>query len=202
MRGPLCAFVTSIAMVLSGCGGGGESGSGSGDAKDEPSASPAASYFVKADTDAINAASVQAQKAGARAQSAKAKAACNKAGDRGYEAWRTCWHKLLNPLEKALRDLATQLRTLSGRDFSEDCVAALRAAQEAFATFAAVVDGLRSGIDSKRRATQVRTLRIYDATLGEISKGFAEPFQAVVQACYSPEDLAKIKARSSPSPSD
>jgi len=200
VRGLLCAFAVTIALTLSGCGGDGESGSG--DAKDEPSASPAASYFVKADTDAINAALVQAQKAGARAQAPKAQAACNKAGDRGYEAWRTCWHNLLNPFEKALTDLASRLKTLSGRDFSKDCVAALGAAEEAFTTFAAVVDGLRSGIDSKRRATQVRTLRIYDATLGEISKGFAEPFQVVVQACYSPKDLARIQASPSPSASD
>jgi hypothetical protein len=108
---------------------------------------------------------------------------------------------LLNPFEKALTDLATQLRTLAQRDFSEDCVASLRAAQESFTTVAAVVDGLRAGIDSKRRATQVRSLRIYDATLGEISKGFPEPFQAVVKACYSPKDLASIKARPTPSPS-
>ena len=71
VRGPLRAFVVTIAMVLSGCGGGEESGSGSGDAKDEPSATPAASYFVKADTDAIErcvGAGAEGRRAGAVGQ--------------------------------------------------------------------------------------------------------------------------------------
>ena len=59
-----------------------------------------------------------------------------------------------------------------------------------------------AGIDSKRRAAQVKALRIYGPTLGEISKSFAEPFRPVTQVCYSPKDLASIQAspRSSPSP--
>ena len=199
MRGLLCAFAVTIALTLSGCGGDGESGSG--DAKDEPSASPAASYFVKADTDAINAALVQAQKAGARAQAPKAQAACNKAGDRGYEAWRTCWHNLLNPFEKALTDLAAELGRLAERDFPEDCVTSLGGAQAAFTGFAEEVDGLITGIDSQRRAAQVRALRLYGPTLGEISKSFAEPFQGVTGVCYSPKDLASITASPRPSPS-
>jgi hypothetical protein len=191
-------------VMISGCGGGsGDGESASGGENDDPSASPTASYFVRADTDAINAAAVRAQKTGAMAQAAKQQTSCNKAGDRGYEPWRTCWHKLLTPFRKALAGLAAQLGTLAEREFPEDCVTSLEAAEVAFTGFATQVDGLLRGIDSKRRVAQVRALRIYDTTLGEISKSFAEPFQAVTQVCYSPKDLASINAspRSSPNPS-
>ena len=142
----------------------------------------------------------KAQKTGATAQAAKQQKSCNKAGERGYEQWRSCWHKLLDPFRKALAGLATELGTLAEREFPEDCVTSLEAGEAAFTAFAAQVDGLLRGIDSKRRAAQVRALRIYDTTLGEISKSFAEPFQAVTQVCYSPKDLASINASPRPSP--
>ena len=90
MRGPLCAFLLAVSLTVSGCGGG-DGDAGSGGENDDPSASATAAYFVRADTDAINAAAVKAQKTGAQAQAAKAQAACNKAGNRGYEQWRTRW---------------------------------------------------------------------------------------------------------------
>ncbi len=127
--------------------------------------------------------------------------ACNKAGNRGYEQWRTCWHNLLDPFKASLTGLATELGTLAKRDFPEDCVTSLGAAEAAFTGFATEVEDLLAGIDSKRRAAQVRALRIYGTTLGEISKSFAEPFQAVTQVCYSPKDLASIQASPRPSPS-
>jgi hypothetical protein len=200
VKGLLCAFVMAVAMTLSGCGSG-DGASESGGDKRDPSASPTASYFVRADTDAINAAAVKAQTTGARAQAGKQQAACNKAGSRGYEQWRTCWHDLLDPFKAALTGLSAQLGTLAKRDFPEDCVTSLEAAGTAFTGFATEVDGLLAGIDSKRRAAQVRALKIYGATLREISKSFAEPFQAVTQVCYSPKDLASIKASPRPSPS-
>lgn len=189
-----------MALLVTGCGSG-DGGSESDGDKDDPSASPTATYFVRSDTDAINAAAVKAQKTGAQAQAAREQAACNKAGDRGYEQWRTCWHDLLDPFKAAMTDLAAELGTLAKRDFPEDCVTSLAAAEAAFKGFATEVDGLLAGIDSKRRAAQVRALRIYGATLGEISKSFAEPFQGVTQACYSPKDLASINASPKPSPS-
>ena len=180
-------------MTVSGCGAGDGDAESSGQ-KGEPSASPTATYFVRADTDAINAAAVKAQKTGATAQSAKQQKSCNKAGERGYEQWRSCWHELLDPFRAALAGLATELGTLAEREFPEDCVTSLEAGEAAFTGFATQVDGLLRGIDSKRRVAQVRALRIYDTTLGEISKSFAEPFQAVTQVCYSPKDLASINA--------
>ncbi len=188
----------AVAMTVSGCGSG---ESDADDDKGDPSSSPTASYFVKADTDAINAVAVKAQTTGARAQAAKQQAACNKAASRGYERWRTCWHNLLEPFEAALTGLATQLGTLAERDFPDDCVTSLKAAEAAFTGFATEVEDLHKGIDSKRRAAQVRALKIYGTTLGEISKSFAEPFQAVTQVCYSPKDLASINASPRPSPS-
>jgi hypothetical protein len=187
-------------MTVAGCGGG-DGEAGSGGEKGDPSASPTASYFVKADTDAINAAAVEAQKTGAQAQSAKEQKACKKAGGSGYEEWRTCWHNLLDPFEKALTDLAAELGRLAERDFPEDCVTSLGGAQAAFTGFAEEVDGLLTGIDSQRRSAQVRALRLYGPTLGEISKSFAEPFQGVTGVCYSPKDLASITASPRPSPS-
>ena len=201
VRGPLCALAMVVAMTVSGCGAG-DGNAGSGSKKGKPSASPSATYFVRADTDAINGAAVKAQKTGATAQSAKQQKSCNKAGERGYEQWRACWQRLLAPFRKALAGLATQLGTLAERGFPEDCVTSLEAGEAAFTGFATQVDGLLRGIDSKRRVAQVRALRIYDTTLGEISKSFAEPFRAVTQVCYSPKDLASINAspRSSPEP--
>ena len=192
----------ALALTGSGCGGGGGDKESSGQ-KSKPSASPTAAYFVRADTDAINVAAVKAQKTGATAQSAKQQKTCNKAGEGGYEEWRSCWHQLLDPFRKALAGLATEFGTLAEREFPEDCVTSLEAGEAAFTGFATQVDGLLRGIDSKRRVAQVRALRIYDTTLGEISKSFAEPFQAVTQVCYSPKDLASINAspRSSPKPS-
>jgi hypothetical protein len=192
----------ALALTVSGCGGGdGEAESGS--QKGKPSASPTATYFVRADTDAINAAAVKAQKTGATAQAAKQQKSCNKAGQRGYDQWRSCWHKLLAPFRKALAGLAAEFGALAEREFPDDCVTSLEAGEAAFTGFATQADGLLRGIDSKRRTAQVRALRIYDTTLGEISKSFAEPFQAVTQVCYSPKDLASINAspRSSPKPS-
>jgi hypothetical protein len=190
----------AVAMAVSGCGGGDAESRGT---KSAPSPSPTASYFIRADTDGINAAAVKAQKTGATAQAAKQQKSCNKAGERGYDQWRSCWHELLVPFSKALAGLATELGTLAEREFPEDCVTSLEAGEAAFTGFATQVDGLLRGIDSKRRVAQVRALRIYDNTLGEISKSFAEPFQAVTQVCYSPKDLASINAspRSSPEPS-
>ncbi len=200
MRATICAFAVGVALTLPGCGSG-DGGSESGGDKGDPSASPTASYLVRADTDAINAVAVKAQQTGAKAQAAKEQAACNKAGRDGYKQWRACWHDLLDPFSTAMTDLAAQLGALAKRDFPDDCVTSLEAAQAAFTGFAAEVDGLLEGIDSKRRATQVRALRLYDTTLGEISKSFAEPFQTVTQVCYSPEDLASINASPKPSPS-
>ena len=97
----------ALALTVSGCGGGDGEAESSGQ-KGKPSASPTATYFVRADTDAINAAAVKAQKTGATAQAAKQQKSCNKAGQRGYEQWRSCWHKLLAPFRKALAGLATE----------------------------------------------------------------------------------------------
>jgi len=202
VRGPLCALAMALALTGSGCGTG-DGDAESSDQKGKPSATPTATYFVRADTDAINEAAVKAQKTGATAQSAKQQRSCNKAGESGYEEWRSCWHNLLAPFGKALAGLATELGTLAEREFPADCVTSLEAGEAAFTEFATQVDGLLRGIDSKRRVAQVRALRIYDTTLGEISKSFAEPFRAVTQVCYSPKDLASINAspRSSPKPS-
>lgn len=201
VRGHLCAIAVAVALAVSGCGSG-DGDSESGGEKSEPGASPSTTYFVRADTDAINGAAVEAQKTGAQAQAAKAQRACNKASSSGYEKWRTCWHDLLDPFKTALTDLAAELGTLAERDFSEDCVASLEAAEAAFTGFAAEIEGVLSGIDSKRRASQVRALRIYSSTLKQISTSFGEPFQAVTQVCYSPKDLASINASPRPSPSE
>ena len=191
-----------LPLTVSGCGSGDkepESGGEKGDSS--ASASPTTSYFGRADTNSINAVVVKAQQTGQKAQSPKEQAACNKASDQGYQAWRTCWHNLLDPLQAALTGIATELGTLAERDFPKDCVTSLEAAEAAFTGFAAKIEGLLAGIDSKRRAAQVRALKTYSATLGELAKSFVEPFRPVTQACYSPEDLAKLKASARPSPS-
>jgi hypothetical protein len=193
----LCAVALCATVLLAACG----SGDDTAGKKAEPteSATSAASYFARTDTDAINAVADTAQKAGARAQAKASTLACNKSSDRGYQAWRACWHLLLDPFGKALGAVATEFGTFAGRDFPEDCGSALGAAQETFTGFATKVDGLLAGIDSQRRPAQVKALKSYNATLTSIAAGYTKPFQSVTKVCYSPKDLASINARPTPS---
>jgi hypothetical protein len=195
VKSQLCAVVLGAAVLLVACGSGGETAG----KKVEPTEA-ATSYFARTDTDAINAVASRAQKAGARAQARASTLACNKSSDRGYQAWRACWHLLLDPFGKALGAVATEFGTLAGRDFPEDCGSALGAARERFTRFATKVDGLLAGIDSQRRPAQVKAMKSYNTTLTSIAAGYTKPFQSVTKVCYSPKDLASINAKPTPGP--
>ena len=189
------ALATALAsLVLSGCG----SGSGS----DKPGAtqgSPPASYFTAADTGAINKAASAVQSAGAQAADAAKIAVCNKT--KAYPAWRRCWHGLLDPYSKGLRNLANVFTSLQPRGFPDACRTQLAAAAQTFSRFAAAVDPVLAGIDSNDRARQTSAGKAYGATLNAITQGFAQPFRDVTQVCYSPAELASINASPTPSPS-
>ncbi|MDQ1725649.1 MAG: hypothetical protein QOG52_2677 [Frankiaceae bacterium] len=182
-------------LVLSGCG----SGSGSenpGAAKDSQAAD--ASYFTAADTDAINKAASAVETAGAQASDAAKIAVCNKT--KAYPAWRRCWHGLLDPYAKGLRNLANVFTSLQPRGFPEACRTQLAAAAHTFSGFAAGVDPVLAGIDSNDRARQTSAGKAYGSTLNAITQGFAQPFRDVTQVCYSPAELASINASPAPSP--
>jgi hypothetical protein len=165
------------------------------------SASPA-TYFVRADTAAINKVAAAAQKSGGKALDAKSQTRCNRAGTRqGYPAWRRCWHGLLDPFKASLTSLGGQLTTLSARPFPEKCRTGLTTAASQFTSLAHRIDPLTRGIDSEKRPEQVRAMRTYDSTLNAIGKDFSAPFAPLTQVCYSPEDLASINASPSASPS-
>ena len=190
--------VVLAALLLTGCGSNGskdsadEPASGSGSsAKAEPTD---AAFFEAADTSAINKAAAAAQKAGTAARADAASRRCDKAGSKGYDAWRACWHGLLDPFASSLDSLAAEMNTLAAHDLPSDCVTELSHAGDTFAGFARQVSALLAGIDSEKRAAQVKAMRTYTSTLDRIGSGYTRPFQALTQVCYSPKDLASINA--------
>jgi hypothetical protein len=186
-----------VALVLSGCGG--DSGSDkSGTPSAEERKARDASYFATAETRAINTAAAAAQTAGAKAASTAHTAACSKIKE--YAAWRTCWHGLLDPFFSGLAGLSGVFRSLSTRNFPEDCAIQIKRAAQTFTAFAGRVDALLGGIDSDQRAAQVKAARSYQATVDGITEGYNEPFRNLTQVCYSPEDLASINASPTPRP--
>ena len=185
-------------LLLAGCGG--ESDSTSQPKPSEKSSTPKVAYFVKSDTDAVNKATTVAIQAGNTAVDRKNIAACNRSSSKGYPAWRACWHALLDPLKTALAGVQTQLATLSKKEnLAEKCATELGAAAQTFGGFATMVDGLTHGIDSDKRADQLKTGKTYDTTIRRIGDGYAKPFQALTKVCYSPSDLEKIQASPTPS---
>ena len=195
VRPALSAPVLCAAVLLTSCGSGDP-----GSQKSEPSrsASPSAAYFTPADTAAINEAAAPAQAAGADTVAPAKMAACNKIRD--YPAWRACWHGLLDPFARELRNLSGEFKSLAAKDLPEDCVTELESAAQTFRGFAGKVEDLLRGIDSDKVAAQVKVAKRYSPTLTRVQGGFAKPFQDMTQVCYSPKDLASINA--SPSPSD
>ena len=193
------AVSTIVALLLlSGCGG--ESDSAAQPKASEKSSTPKVAYFVKDDTDAINLATATAIEAGSTAVDKKNIAACNRASSKGYPAWRACWHALLDPLKSSLAGVQAQLATLSKKENRpEACATELDAAARTFGGFATKVDGLSDGIDSDKRADQLKTGKTYDTTIRRIGDGYAKPFQALTKVCYSPSDLEKIQASPTPS---
>jgi hypothetical protein len=185
------------AVLLVGCGG-----------ESEPKASPEAAkkssapaYFVKSDTDAVNQATTLAIAAGNRAVDKKKLTACNKASRKGYAAWRTCWHDLLDPLQSSLGGVQVQLTVLSEKErLPKACADELTTAAGTFADFAEEVDVLRAGIDSDDRAAQLETGRTYVSTIRRIGDSYAEPFQSLTKVCYSPGDQEELPTPATPSP--
>jgi hypothetical protein len=191
----LCALSLCAVVLLAACG---SSDAASKKSEPDTSASPAATYFVQADTDAINKAAAPAQAAGTKAVSDTGIAGCNKL--EAYPAWRKCWHSLLDPFSRGLTRLAATFTTLAANDLPEDCVTELEGAAETFGGFAGRVDGLLAGFDSDERSAQAKAAKRYGKTVQSIIDGFAKPFQDMTQVCYSPQDLESINASPSPSP--
>jgi hypothetical protein len=194
VRPALSALVLCALVVLGACGSGDPSSE-----KSEPgkAASPSAAYFTLADTNAINEAAAPAQAAGAKAIAPARMAACNKLKD--YPAWRACWHGLLDPFARGLTGLSAGFNALAAKDLPEDCVTELERAAKTFDGFARRVEGLLAGVDSDNAAAQAKAAKKYSPTVTGIQSGFAKPFQAATQVCYSPKDLASINASPSPS---
>jgi hypothetical protein len=198
----LVPFTLLLALFLAGCGTGGDPSGKSGSADGpSPSASPTATYLVRADTDAINKVAARAQKRGTVAQNAKRIDACDARSSAGYPAWRRCWHGLAGPFGTSLDAMAGTLTDLSARDFTPSCKEELRRAAATFAARAKAVERLLQGIDSDQRAQQERSMRTYVPSLQKMARKWAEPFQALTQACYSPKDLESINASPSATPS-
>lgn len=187
-------------LLTSGCGSSGDQKSPSGSSP-EASTAPAG-YFEEADTTAINKAASAAQKAGAKAQDQKNYTKCDRAGSKGFDQWRACWHRLLDPFQAALNALAAEMKALTSQDLPAACKSSLGSAADTFEGFARQVAGLLGGIDSDKRAAQAKSMRTYDKTLRQIAAGYTKPFQDMTQVCYSPSDLESINAtpKSSPTP--
>ena len=157
-------------------------------------------FFTPKNTEAINKVAARAQSAAAKATAANRLTACNNIT--AYPSWRRCWHALLDPYSKGLTDLAAVLTSLRKHGFPAACKAELADGAQTYTSFAKQVQSLLAGIDSKERSKQVSSLNRYSPTLTRIAGDFAEPFQKLTQACYSPEDLSRIERSPTPAPSN
>lgn len=206
---PIVTLVLLVAVSLAGCGGGGSSASGgerSPSAGASPSGSASASdaaevFFARADSDAVNRVVARAQRSGTRATARQQTDRCNATSDRGYDAWRRCWHGLLDPFRRDLVAVGTQLGTMAGQDLPSACQAGLRQGQQRFTGYGDRIAGLLRGIDSAERSAQVRSMNTYDAVIRRLGRGFAPYFQRLTRVCYSPQELASIDAAAKASPS-
>ena len=197
-------------LVLVSCGAeGGSSGSSS---ESSPSSSESASsgpssdpsqtaqgtYFTEADSSAINAVARKSQAAAARSIAAPSLRRCN--GANGYDAWRKCWHGLLDPYAVDLLAIGAEFDLLAKGAYPEPCVVQLKAAKQAFGGLAGRVKKLLAGFDSSQRSAQTRAVNTYVSTINSIEASYQKPFQDMTKVCYSPEDLAKLSASPAPSP--
>ena len=212
-RVALHVAVTVLLTLSTGCGsGGGTTSSGDNPSRSpSPTASsaPAASepsssveddtgeYFVTSDTDALNAAAVTAQEAGAAVVQPKAIRRCNRVRTDGFEGWSECWLGLVDPYRDALRGVAKQMRTAADQDLVAACRQGLRAAADDVEALADRIDTLEEGFRSSEPAAQRRTKRAYSSTVQEVGSGLLPPFQRLTDVCYSPEDLARFRADAS-----
>ena len=205
------AVVSSVVvtLLLAGCGGSGSSSGSSAESRktptsvvtNEPSSSPAEqTFFVKSDTDAINSRLSKAVQLGTNAVDRKRIETCNKAGDRGYPAWRKCWHGLLDPLGTAVSAVATQFATMSAQGFPRGCVRAIQKVEAAFKSFRTKVVELAAGFDSDDVQVRAGVANRYTKVLHSMSGDFGKHLPALTQACYSPQDLASLSAAPSASP--
>ncbi|KQT94590.1 hypothetical protein ASG49_06985 [Marmoricola sp. Leaf446] len=211
---PAVLLLLVLTLALAGCGG----GDGRAGADDEPSASApsesatteaaegtqqaGATYFVEADSDAVNAVVAAAQRSGAATTAPERMGRCGRMGEQqGYAAWRRCWHGLLDPFVRDLDAVAATLGRMAGRDLPAACTRELRAGQQRFTGSGKRVDGLLTGIDSDDRAAQERSMDTYRKVVGRVGEGFAPYFRALTRACYSPSDLESIDAAAKADPS-
>ncbi len=185
------------ALILTACG----SSSDAGSSKDDAGSKQDERYFVTSDGQGLNRASAASYEAITKAQARASQVACDRAGTQGYQAWRSCWHELLDPLKTALNSVGAEFRVLTSQDFPARCIVELERGGQTFLGFAARVQALLDGIDSDKRPAQVRAMRAYGNTLTAVSTGSAKPFQDATRACYSPEDLESINAKPTPSSS-
>lgn len=197
----LSIVLTLASLVLCGCGSDASSEAGPAPSKQSGSSSsgpPASDFFVAEDTAAINKDSAAAQDAGANARTATNISRCNKIV--ALPAWRTCLHRLLDPVARGHAALAETFATMAKRSFPPECVAALARSEQTFAGFGKRIEALLRGLDDDDRRAQTKATTSYVSTLDGISEDYAKPFQELTQVCYSPQDLASINASPTPSP--
>jgi hypothetical protein len=197
---------TAVALVvLAGCG---SSSSGGGSTSGTTSASASASHgsssgtsgtthFSHVEADAINAAADPPQAAARRALAAAPVARCNRLATKNISAWQACWHALLDPYAQGLRGLATEFRTLQAGTFPPPCLDALKAAGTTFQGYAMRVDKTLAGFDSPNQRARVKAITGYNPTIRSIEAGFRRPFDSVANACFTPEELKRMKASAS-----
>lgn len=187
--------------VLAACGGGSDGGLAEPSSPSSPTsaASPAEGFFVEADSTELNAAAQQAQDALAVVGSAKQIRRCNTAGDRGYDAWRKCFHQGLDPLVSGLDKASTKLEEMSDREFVSACQDALGSASTVLAEQRDVVAKMLKVVDGPPGAAVQRFARNFEDDAHKVRDTVSGEYSALTQACYSPEDLASINASPSSS---
>jgi hypothetical protein len=201
------AATTVALVVLSGCGAA-SSGGGKASGTTSASASTGASsgtagttHFSQAEADAINAAAGPPQAASRRALADAPVARCNRLATKSIADWRACWHALLDPFAQGLRGLATEFRVLQVGTFPPPCIAATKVTETTFQGYASRVDKILAGLDSPDQRARVKAITGYNPTIRSIQAGFARPFDLVANACFTSEQLKRMKASASASAS-
>lgn len=191
-------IVTAVVAVglLAGC-----SSSATDPASESPTPSEVGAFFTQTETDALNEFYKPYPTAFTAATNNKAIKKCNALRTRGGDVWANCWKQLLTPVEKAVLATAAGMKDVASderlntecRDELESVAADFTAHKKAIADLIKLYDG--------NPAAQAKAAKSYSKTLTDKDQAIGDNFQALTKVCYSPEDLAKIEASQSASPS-
>lgn len=166
-----------------------------------PTPSEATGFFTQSDTDALNDSYGAYPTAFTAATNNKAIKKCNALRTQGGDVWANCWKQLLTPVEKAVLATAAGMKDVaSDKQLNVECREELESVAGDFTAHRSAIADLIKKYDGDP-AAQAKAAKSYYKTLTENDQAISDNFKAITQVCYSPEDLVKIEASQSASPS-